>query len=180
MAESESVGTMFQNSFIKNADGDYALKTTAGTAGGGAVKIDATQNTVKLDQTGANNGTQTILPVAARISSIVANGKVTTPAAAAALATTAALSTGTWDIEVTAFITGTTASVDIDNIKLTQNSNPLGVVVVPINGVTGATSNGKLRNRVQVGVSAPVIASAVALATTGAIYAVSITATKVV
>lgn len=48
MAEKESTNTMFQGAFVKNGDGDFALKTTGGGGGSSTVKIDPTQNTVTV------------------------------------------------------------------------------------------------------------------------------------
>lgn len=56
MAEKESIQTMLQAAFTKNGDGDFSLKTSASGGGGSTtVKLDPTQNTIKLDQTAPNN-----------------------------------------------------------------------------------------------------------------------------
>lgn len=158
MAEAESANTMFQNSFVKAADGDYALKVVGGTAG---------------------QIVQATIPAAARASSVVANGKVAAPAAAAAIATTASLAIGTWDIVVVAFISGTTAPADIDNMQLKQNAINLGVVICPVAGTTGASGLAILKNRIQVTVAGAASVVAIANATAASLYVVAITATRV-
>lgn len=194
MAEPESANTMLQNAFVKNGDGDYSLKTTGG-GGGGAVTIDPSGNTVKLDQTGTNNtvkvaagqtiavtntaGIPATLPTAQNATSVTANGKVTTPAALAAIATTPNLAAGTWDIEVWVFIGGTTvANLEVDNSKFNIGATPVATIIVPVAGTTGASDVANFRIRVNLGGATPVSVTVGALGTTGAIYSASIIATK--
>lgn len=181
MAEPESTNTMLQNAFVKIGDGNYALKTQgAGGGSGGTVSLDPAGNTVKIDQTGANNATQSLLPTAARVNSTCANGKVTAPAAAAAICTTASLAVGTWDVEAIAFIGGTTvAATEVDNIELRLGASKITTVIVPVPGTAGANANGSVRVRIQVGTAAAVSLNATAAATASSIYVGQITATRV-
>lgn len=160
MPEPESMNTMFHDSFVKNADGSYSLKTVGAGASG--------ESTV-----------QTVLPTASRANSVVAYGKSTAPAAGAAIATTASLAVGTWDIEVSTFIGGTTAAVEIDNMQLKLGATVISTILNPVPGTTGAVNSSQYRVRLQVGVAAAVSVNAIAAATAASVYAASIVATRV-
>lgn len=189
MAAPESTNTMFQNSFTKNADGDYALKTT-GTGAGGAstVSLASTGNTVKLDQTDPNNKVRiadgqivTIAnPLAGRNTSTFANGKVSAPAANTDIAVTADLSTGTWDIEATLSVLGTTvANVEATNMVFRIGGTTVATPTINVPGTTGSTAPRVFRARVNLGGTTPVsIRSGAAAATAGSIYVADIVATK--
>lgn len=187
MPSTESIQTQLQGSFVKNAEGDYSLQTTA--AGGAAT-------TVALSQTGTNNtvkiaaaqtiavtntaGIPSLIPTVQAATAVTANGKTTTPAALAAIATTPNLAAGTWDIEVFSFIGGTTvAANELDNMKFNIGATPVATILNPVPGVAGATSNGVFRIRVNLGGSTPVSVTTGILATTGAIYSASIIATRI-
>lgn len=172
MAEPESLNTMFQNAFTKVSDGVYALTTQSATGGASTV--------VAVSQAGTNNAVQTLIPTAARITSVSANGKVTAPAALAAIATTPNLAIGTWDIEVTTFIGGTTAPVEIDNCKFNIGASAVATIVNPVPGAAGASANSQFHMRVQFGAATPVSVTAGAAGTAGAVYAASIIATRVI
>lgn len=162
MPSSESTNTQFQGSFVKIADGDYALRVSGAIAGG---------------STGA---LEVIPPAVALTTSVTANGKVTTPAAAAPIAATANLAAGTWDVEVTSFITGTTvANLELDNLKFRIGATTVATIISPVSGTTGATVNSVFKIRVNIPVPTPVSVVAGALATTAAIYAATIIATRV-
>lgn len=180
MPQAESTNTMFHDAFAKATDG-YALQVVGSGAGGSSnVTLDPTGNTVKIDQTGANNATQGLLPTAARVSSTCANGKVTAPAAGAAICTTASLAVGTWDIEATAFIGGTTvAATEVDNIELRLGAAKVTTVIVPVPGTAGGSANGQVRARIQVGTAAAVSLNATGAATAASVYVGQITATRV-
>lgn len=189
MAEPESLNTMFQNSFQKIADGEYALQTT-GVSGGTPteVGIDPDANTVKLDQTDPNNKVRiadgqiiTIAqPLASRLTSAFANGKQAAPAAATAIATTADLSAGTWDIEARIAILGTTvANVETDNTRFYIGAGIVATPTVNVPGTTGSTASCEFRCRVDIDVATPVsIRSGPVAATAGSIYVADIVATK--
>lgn len=181
MAEAESTNTMFQNSFAKQSDGVYALRTT-GAGGGGVstVSLDPAGNTVKIDQTGTNNATQSLVPTAARISSVVGYGSANAPAAAGVVATSGSLAIGTWDVEVWTLVTGTTvATADSGNMRLVQNATNLGTVITPVNGTSGATNTGYLKQRIQVTTAGAVTVAAIGAATANSVYSASIVATRV-
>lgn len=180
MAEPESTNTMLQNSFDQIADGEYALRTVGASSG--------PAQTVKLDQTDPNNKVRiadgqiiTIAnPLAGRATSTFANGKQAAPAANTDIAITADLAVGTWDIEATISILGTTVA----NVESTNTVFRIGgtTVATPTNnvpGTTGTTAPTKFRCRVNLGGAAPVsIRSGAAAATAGSIYVADIVATK--
>jgi hypothetical protein len=149
MAEIESRNTMLQNSFIKNGDGDYAIKTAP-----------------------AN-------PTLAYATSSNSSGVVTSPGAGASIAATSSVSAGVYDVTVTVFITGTTATADINNCRLTAAGNSVGRIIAPINGTSGANSNAVTTFRVNMGSNGTFAVIAVGAGTTGAIYAASVIANRV-
>jgi len=170
--ELESLNTMFQAAFLKMADGEYALRTQTGSGGASTV--------VAVSQAGTNNVVQTLIPTAARTSAITATGKVTAPAAGAAIATTASLAIGTWDVEVTTFIGGTTvASLEMDNCRLNIAAAAHATIINPVAGTTGATTLAKFNTRVQLASASTLSVVAIAAATAGSIYSASIVATRV-
>lgn len=122
----------------------------------------------------------TTLPEEVRLTSITANGKVTSPAAGVAIATTANLAAGTWDIEATVFISGTTAPVEVDNCKFRIGATPVATIIVPVAGTTGATNNAVFHMRINLGGTAPVSVNTAAEATTDSVYAATIIATRVI
>ena len=180
MAEAESINTMTQGAFVKNGVGDYSLKTTASGAG--------TTQTVKLDQADPNNKVRiadgqaiTIAqPLASRVTSTFANGKQAAPAANTAIATTADLAAGTWDISARISILGTTvANVETDNVKFKIGASAVATPTLNVPATAGTTSQCVFRCRVNLGVATPVsIASGGATATAGSIYVADIVATK--
>jgi len=190
LAEPESTNTMLQNSFVKIADGQYAQRTT-GSGGGGApssVTLDPTGNTVKLDQTDPNNKIRiadgqniTIAnPLAGRSTSIFANGKQAAPAAATSIATTVALAAGTWDIECSIAILGTTvANVEATNIAFQVGGVTVATPTLNVPGVNGTTDLAKFHARVNLGAPTVVrLITGAAAATAGSIYVADIVATK--
>lgn len=190
MAEPESTNTMLQNSFVKIADGQYAQRTT-GSGGGGtpsSVTLDPTGNTVKLDQTDPNNKVRiadgqiiTIAnSLAGRATSIFANGKQAAPAADTTIAATAALAAGSWDIEATIAILGTTvANVECTNVVFKIGAATVATPTVDVPGTAGSTTPRVFKCRVNLGAPTAVsIASGAAAATAGSIYVADIVATK--
>lgn len=162
MVALDSTNTMQQESYVKLNDGQYAMRVT-GTANG--------------DSPAA---IETVIPVVARITSTFADGKVTTPAAAAAIATSANLAAGTWDVEVSTFIGGTTvATLEMNNMALKFGATQLTLLGNAVAGTAGATDIAKYKCRIDVPAPTPMSVVAVALATTGAIYFASIIATRV-
>lgn len=160
MPESESLNTMFQQSFVDVGGGSYALQTSGVSGGGTASPIEIA------------------IPVAARSTSATDDGKVAAPAGSAVIAATGVLDQGTWDVEISTFIGGTTvASLEIDNMEITHAGVAYRRIINPVAGTTGATSNAVTRYRYD---GAGVIGvRANAAATAGSIYAATIVATRV-
>lgn len=162
MVSTEAINTMQQQSYVKLGDGSWAQRITGTANGDSAAAIEV------------------VIPVVARVTSTFADGKLTTPAAAAAIATSANLAAGTWDVEVTTFIGGTTvATLEINNMALKFGATQLCLLGNPVPGTVGATDMAKYRCRIDVPAPTPVSVTAVALATTGAIYFANIVATRV-
>ncbi|GHF92110.1 hypothetical protein [Streptomyces griseosporeus] len=112
--------------------------------------------------------------------STTANGSVTSPGADAAIATTATLPAGTWEIEAKTFITGTTvAALESDNMKFKIGATAVATIINPVPGTTGATDTGEIRMRVNLPAPSPVSVASGAAGTTGAVYKASIVANKV-
>lgn len=155
MAEVESRNTMLQNAFVKNADGDYSVKVT------GSVTTSPS-NTGVAYATSSNS-----------------SGVVTSPGAAGAIATTGSNPAGVYDVKVTTFITGTTATADINNCRLLANGSTIGRIITPINGTTGGSACGNATFRVNMAGAGTFSVIAVAAGTTGAIYAASIVADRI-
>ena len=160
MPESESLNTMFQQSFVDVGGGSYALQTSGVSGGGSASPIEIA------------------IPVAARATSIRDDGKATAPAAGANIAATAALEQGTWEIAVTTYIGGTTvANLEIDNMEVTHAGAAYCRVLNPVPGTTGATNKGELKYRYD---GAGIVAvRAVAAATAASIYSATIVCTRI-
>jgi hypothetical protein len=172
MSEPESINTMWQNSFVKINDGEYALQVSGAPASGNVP--------VSISQTGTDNAVQSLLPIAARATSATGSGQVTSPGAGIAIAGTPSIGLGTWDIEATGFVTWTTVpGLDSLNMEIKQGGNNLGRILVPVGGTTGAVSNGIFRQRIQVTIASAVSVHAIVAATTDAIYIATISATRV-
>lgn len=162
MAETESLNSMFHGAFVlvDAATKRYALQISGATAGSQGVPIETT------------------IPVVARATSIMASGEAAAPIAGADIAATAALDAGTWDIEITAAIGGTTvAALEMFNMRVLANGVDKGRVIVPVPGTSGCTGNGTLKFRYD---GAGVITVEAAEAATAAShYAATIVATRV-
>lgn len=153
---------MQQESYVKLNDGQYAMRVTGTANGDSAAALEV------------------VIPVVARVTSSFADGKVTAPAAAANIAVTGNLPAGTWDIEVTTFIGGTTvAGLEINNMAFKLGNTQLTLLGNPVPGTAGATDMGKYRFRCDIPTPTPVSVIAVANATAGSIYFASIVATRV-
>jgi hypothetical protein len=155
---------MLQNSFEKISDGKYAQRTVGAAGSGGAALV----------QTSPND--------AANSTSVTDTATVTAPAAGAAIATTPALSVGTWDIECITYIGGTTvASLEATNMRLLVGAAAIGRIMNPVPGTTGGVGTGQLRVRYKVTSGTPVASIiAVAAGTAGSVYSASIVAKRVV
>lgn len=119
-------------------------------------------------------------PAVQLATSVTDTNTVTTPAAGAAIATTASLPAGTYDIDVTTFIGGTTvAATEINNMRLLVGGTAITRIINPVAGTAGATSNAKVSVRAVLATSGTAQVVAVALATTGAIYGANIVARRI-
>lgn len=162
MVALESTNTMQQNSFVKLNDGQYAMRVTGTANGDSAAALEV------------------VIPVVARVTSTFADGKQAAPGAGTAIATSGNLAAGTWDIEVTTFIGGTTvANLEMNNMNLKFGATQLCLLGNPVPGTTGATDMGKYKCRIDVPAPTPVSVTAVAAATAGSIYFAHIVATRV-
>lgn len=162
MVATESVNTMEQNSYVKLADGSYAQRITGTANGDSAAALEV------------------VIPVVARVTSSCADGKVAAPGAASNIAVTGNLASGTWDVEITTFIGGTTvANTEINNMAFKLGGTQLQVLGNPVPGTTGATDMAKYRFRCDIPAPTPVSVVAVGAATAGSIYYASIVATRV-
>lgn len=152
---------------------------------GALVTVDAATGRHALQISGLGSGDvatpiETSIPVASRVTSTFADGKVAAPAAAAAIATTANLAPGTWDVEVSTFIAGTTvANLEMNNMNLKFGATQLCILGTPVPGTAGASGMGKYKCRIDVPAPTPVSVTAVAAATAGSIYFANIIATRV-
>lgn len=161
MSHDESIGTMRQGSYVKISEGVYAQRIT-GTAGGESA-----------------SPIEVALPVVARTTSTFADGKVTAPGAATNIALTSALDAGTWDVEVTTFIGGTTvATLEMNNMAFKIGSTQLTLLGNAVPGTAGATGMAKYKCRVDIATPTPLSVATIAAATAGSIYYASIIATR--
>lgn len=125
-------------------------------------------------------GSPATVPTVQQSNSLSNATTVTTPTAAQVLATVTAAQAGTYQVEVTSAIGGTTvASLEANNIQLRVNGVAIGKVVNPIPGTAGCTGVGIKRARVVAAAGNVIDVIAVALATTGAIYSVDLVATRI-
>jgi hypothetical protein len=151
---------MFHGSFVNVGATGYALQVS-GVSGGGT-----------------GSPIETSIPVVARSTSKVDDGKVAAPGAGVNIAATAALAQGTWDVEVTTFIGGTTvANTEMDNMEVTHGGVAFCRVLNPVPGTAGASNPGFLRYRFDG--NGVIAVRAVAAATAGSIYTATIVCTRI-
>jgi hypothetical protein len=110
------------------------------------------------------------------------SGSVTTPAAGATIATVTPGTAGLWEVLVTASVLGTTvAAADSNNMQLMQTTTSrLNPMALTVPGTTGAPFQSSYPP-VVMNLSAvdTVNVKAIALATTGAVYAATIVCRRV-
>lgn len=162
MSQAESLQTMLQGAFVlvDAAKKIYALQISGLTAGDGGVPIE------------------TQLPFAVRTTSVIDTGKAAAPGAGAAIASVGPLPAGTYEVEITTFITGTTvANLESDNMELRIGGTPVERIINPVSGTTGATSQGKMKFRYDG--AAAISVNANAAATASSIYMANIVATRI-
>jgi hypothetical protein len=150
---------------------------------GALVTVDANSGKYAMQISGATSGDQgvpieTSLPVSARQTSIVASGEQAAPGAGVDIAATTALDSGTWEIEITAMIGGTTvAALEAFNMEVLFNGSSKGRLINPVPGTTGATGPGYFKARYD-GAGIILIQAAEA-ATASSYYAATIVATRI-
>lgn len=172
MAEPESLSTMQQNSYVKQADGDYAVKTVASGTG--------SAQPVSISQVDPNNRVSIIPVPVSNVTSQTDTASQNAPAANTVICTTA-LAVGTWEVEAITFIGGTTvASLEATNMRLRIGGVAIGRILNPVPGTSGGVGTGQLRCRVVVAVGTPALdIIAVSNATAGSVYSGSVVARRV-
>lgn len=102
------------------------------------------------------------------------SGAVTTPGAGAVIATTGALPAGVYSVLIVSFLGGTApVAADFSNLQLKHGSVAAGGLLA---ATTPLTMN---RERITVAAGEAVTVNAVALGTTGTIYAAFVSATRI-
>lgn len=148
---------------------DYMLDYYTSIVDGTGPTLSGTQN-VSL-----TNG----LPSVQLVTSVTDSASVTSPGAGAAIATTASLPAGTYNIDVFTFIGGTTvSSLEITNMRLVVGGVAISRIVNPVPGTTGASSPGRITARVVLNSAGTAQVIAVAAGTSGSVYAANIVATR--
>lgn len=134
-----------------------------------------------VDGVGTLQGNQPAsIPTSQQSTSLSDTNIVAAPAANAVLATVTAPATGTYQIEIVSFISGTTvASLETNNMRLRVNGVAVGRVINPVPGTTGATSNGGKRARVQATSGQVIDVIAVSAATASSSYACDLVASRI-
>lgn len=173
MAEPESINTMQQNSYVKQADGDYAVKTVASGTG--------SAQPVSISQVDPNNRVSVIPVPVSNVTSLTDTATANAPGVNGVVCTVT-LAVGTWDVEAITFISGTTvASLEMTNMRLRIGGVAVSRILNPVPGTTGGVNTGQLRVRVVVAAGTPALdIVAVAAATAGSIYAGSLVARRVI
>lgn len=160
VAQAESRDTMFQNAFVKVSDGVYALQVSGLTSGTQGVPIE------------------TSIPVVARATSIRVSGEQNAPGAGVDIAVTPALDAGTWEIEITSTIGGTTvAALESFNMEVLNNGVSYCRVINPVPGTAGCVGQGHLKYRYDGG--GPITVQAAEASTASSYYAATIIATRI-
>jgi hypothetical protein len=162
MSQPETLNTMFQGAFVPvdAANKVYALQVSGATAGSQGVPIE------------------TSIPVAARVTSVIDTNKVAAPGAGATIATVGPLTSGTYEVEITTFIGGTTvANTEVDNMELRIAGIAVERIINPVPGTTGATNTSKIKFKYDGASTVAVHANAAA--TASSIYTANIIATRI-
>jgi hypothetical protein len=105
---------------------------------------------------------------------------VVAPAANASIAQIAGLTSGTYEVEITTFISGTTvASLESSNMNFRIGGVANGVILTPVPGTSGANACGIFRTRINVVGPITISVNAIAAATAASNYVASIVAQKI-
>ncbi|MFF5977029.1 hypothetical protein ACFY7C_36615 [Streptomyces sp. NPDC012769] len=129
---------------------------------------------------GAINVSRAAVGVEATTANTSTTSSVNAPAAGATVASIANLTAGTYEVEVTSFITGTTvATLESDNMRFHIGATPAGVIINPVPGTTGATDVGSFSTRINLTATTTISVVAIGAATAGSVYKASIVAKKI-
>lgn len=129
---------------------------------------------------GAINVSRAAVGVEATTANTSTTSSANAPGAGATVASIPNLSPGTYEVEVTTFITGTTvATLESDNMQFMIGAAASGKIINPVPGTTGASSNGVFHTRVNLAATTTLSVVAVGAATPGSVYKASIVAQKI-
>jgi len=128
---------------------------------------------------GAINVSPAVVGVSATSALTGGGAVVAAPALGAAIATINGLTAGTWEVEVTTFVGGTTAAVDASNMQFRVGATGSGTIITPVPGTTGATGVGTFKTRINLTGTSNISVNAIAAATAGSNYYASIVARKI-
>lgn len=150
---------------------------------GALVLVDAATGRYAMQMSGLGSGDQgvpieTSLPVSARQTSVIASGEQAAPGVGVDIAATAALEQGTWEIEITTAIGGTTvAALEAYNMEVLFGGVSKGRVINPVFGTTGGSGTGHFKARYDgAGV---ILVQAAEAATASSHYVATIVATRI-
>lgn len=130
---------------------------------------------------GAINVSRAAVGVEATTSSTSgATSSVSAPGADAIIASIVALPAGTYEVECTTFIAGTTvAALEADNMSFKIGATVIGKIMNPVPGTAGGNGLGEYRIRINLPAPATISVNSVAAATAGSVYKASIVANKI-
>lgn len=110
-------------------------------------------------------------------------GSVTSPGAGVEIASVSSLGQGFYQVEIHAFIGGTTAAVDATNLRLEINDGATtqkDMIIVAVAGTTGASGVTKYRVNLNLSANSKIAVQTSGAGTASAIYSAVILATKLV
>lgn len=130
---------------------------------------------------GAMNVSRAAVGVEATTSNITTGTtSVDQPGAGAAICSLNALAAGTYEVEISTLIIGTTvAALEADNMQFRIGGAASGKILNPVSGTTGATSVSRTRCRVNLTAPTTLSVNAVSAATAGSVYKATMVANKV-
>lgn len=129
---------------------------------------------------GAINVSRAAVGVEATSANVSTTSSVNAPGADAVVASIANLPGGTYEVDITTFITGTTvATLESDNMQFKVGSTASGKIINPVSGTTGATDTGKFSTRINIASPTTISVNAVGAATASSVYKASIVAKKI-
>lgn len=120
------------------------------------------------------------IPASQQSTSLSDTNTVPAPAANGVLATVTVPTAGTYQVEVTSFIGGTTvASLEATNMRLRIAGTAVGRVVNPVPGTTGGVGIGSKRARIQATAGQVIDVVAVSAATASSSYTCDLVASRI-